>query len=255
MITILTRVFLLLAILASGAALFFVNTSIPERIKAKDKAIEDGVAALAKKDTENKKLTGDLTATKDDLDKSSADNVRMKAEVEDAKKKEADAAAKVAKAESDAQKARAEVQKAKDENKELTDLNKSPAEIREAFAQVIKLREEKFVAEAERKLLYDGLARRSTELANLKGSVDKVMLPPGLKGKITVVDPKWAFVMVNVGGNQGMLPGGEMIVHRDERMLGRIKITQVEANYSIGNIALALKKDEIIEGDSVAAAR
>ena len=89
----------------------------------------------------------------------------------------------------------------------------------------------------------------------MKGSVDKVMLPPGLKGKITVVDPKWAFVMVNVGGNQGMLPGGEMIVHRDERMLGRIKITQVEANYSIGNIALALKKDEIIEGDSVAAAR
>ena len=255
MITILTRIFLVLAILAGGAALYFVNTKIPENIARKDKAIADGAEALTKKETERKKLEGDLAATKDELEKSSADHVRMKAEVEDAKKKEADAAAKVAKAESDAEKARAEVQKAKDENKELTDIGKSASEIRKAFVDLAKTREEKMIAESERKLLYGQYSRLATELANSKGFGDKVRLPPGLKGRITVVDPKWAFVIVNVGGNQGVLPGGEMIVHRDERMIGRIKITQVEPNYSIGNISLALKKDEIIEGDAVASAR
>lgn len=255
MITILTRVFLLLAILATGAALYFVNTKIPENIERKNKTIADGVEALTKKESERKKLADDLAVTKDELEKSTADNVRMKAEVEDAKKKEAEAVAKASKAESDAAKARADVQKAKDENKELTDIGKSAQEIRAAFAEVLRLREEKMVAESERKLLYGQYARVTTELANVKGSTDKVRLPPGLKGRITIVDPKWAFVIVNLGGNQGMLPGGEMVVHREERMLGRIRITQVEANYSIGNIALALRKDEITEGDAVASAQ
>ena len=255
MITILTRIFLVLAILAGGAALYFVNTKIPENIARKDKTIADGAEALVRKESDRKKLADDLAATKDELEKSSADNVRMKAEVEDAKKKEADAATKVAKAEADAAKALAAVQKAKDENKELTDIGKSASEIRKAFVDQAKTREEKMIAESERKLLYDQYARLTTELANSKGFDNKVRLPPGLKGLVTVVDPKWAFVIVNVGGNQGVLPGGEMIVHRDERMLGRIKITKVEPNYSFGNISLALKKDEITEGDAVASAQ
>jgi len=251
----LTRVFLVLAILAGGAALFLVNTKIPEGIAKKDKSISDVAEALDKEKREKSKLNDDLKATKDDLDKATSENVRMKAEVEDAKKKETDAVARAAKAESDAQAARAAVQKAKDENKELTDLGKSPAEIRQAFADLAKTREDKSIAEAERKLLYGQYARLAAELANVRGSGEKVRLPPGLKGKITIVDPKWAFVVVSVGGNQGVLPGGEMIVHRDERLLGRIRITRVEPNYSIGNIALALKKDEITEGDIVASAQ
>ena len=47
-----------------------------------------------------------------------------------------------------------------------------------------------------------------TRLNKYEGTNDVVTLRPDLKGKIVIVDPKWDFVVLDIGENQGVLQDG-----------------------------------------------
>ena len=103
----------------------------------------------------------------------------------------------------------------------------------------------------ENKVLARKITRLSNELATYKGSDTPVELPASLKGKVLVSDPKWNFVVLNVGGDQGALQNGELLVNRNGRLVGKVKITAVEKDRSVANVVPGWLLGEIMEGDLV----
>jgi hypothetical protein len=95
----------------------------------------------------------------------------------------------------------------------------------------------------------EGLKGRIQELVGEEGI--PVILPAGLKGKITVVDPKWDFVVIDLGKNDGMLLHGQMLVSRNGQLLAKVKIVNVEDTRSIANVLPGWKLEDILEGDTV----
>ena len=101
----------------------------------------------------------------------------------------------------------------------------------------------------ENKVLGRRLTQTKAELDLLTGTIDKVPLPPGLKGKIIAVDPKYEFVVLDIGEAQGVLKRGEMLINRSGRLVAKVRILSVEPNRCIANVLPNWKQGEPMEGD------
>ncbi len=76
-------------------------------------------------------------------------------------------------------------------------------------------------------------------------------LPPSLRGKVLVTDPKWNFVVLNVGQEQGVLEYGELLVNRNGKLVAKVKIRSVQKDRSIANVMPGWQLGEVMEGDQV----
>lgn len=95
------------------------------------------------------------------------------------------------------------------------------------------------------------VSRLNNQLAQLVGTNYVVTLRADLKGKIIAVDPKWDFVVLNIGGDQGVLDDGEMLVSRDGRLVAKVIVRSVMKDRSIANVMPGWQLGEVIEGDVV----
>ena len=93
-----------------------------------------------------------------------------------------------------------------------------------------------------------------TRLNKYEGTNDVVTLRPDLKGKIVIVDPKWDFVVLDIGENQGVLQDGELLVSREGKLVAKVVVRTVEKDRSIANVVPGWKLGEVIEGDDVSPA-
>src|SRR6185369_1900411 len=75
------------------------------------------------------------------------------------------------------------------------------------------------IGNQEKTVLTRTVARLNNKLNELLGPGDYVVrLRADLKGKVVVVDPKWDFVVLNIGEEQGVLENGELLVSRDGKL-------------------------------------
>ena len=72
-------------------------------------------------------------------------------------------------------------------------------------------------------------------------------MPVGLAGKVMTVDPKWHFVVLNIGEKQGVLKDGVMNVHRDAKLIGKVRISTVLPDRCIANVMNEWKVTDIVE--------
>ena len=91
----------------------------------------------------------------------------------------------------------------------------------------------------------------TNELAIYKSPEYVVPLPAGLKGKVLVTDPKWNFVVLDIGQDQGVLAYGELLVNRNGRLVAKVKVRSVQKDRSIANVMPGWQLGEVIEGDQV----
>ncbi len=105
--------------------------------------------------------------------------------------------------------------------------------------------------EAENKLLGRKVTDLQTKLARYTDPEKPVYLPAALKGKILVCDPKWNFVILNVGGDQGVLEYGELLVNRNGKLVAKIKVSSVQKDRCVANVVPGWQIGELIEGDQV----
>lgn len=111
------------------------------------------------------------------------------------------------------------------------------------------------VANGEKAVLQKKIIKLNTELLHYTGGPDAVVkLRADLKGKIIVVDPKWDFVVLNIGDDQGVLQDGELLVSRDGKLVAKVIVRSVEKSRSIANIVPGWKLGDVIEGDEVSPA-
>lgn len=102
----------------------------------------------------------------------------------------------------------------------------------------------------EIKILMTKNRRLENELAYYRDPEYRVKLPEGLKGKVLVSDPKWEFVVINVGEEQGVLERGELLVNRDGKLVAKVRIIRVDKDRCIANVVNGWKLGEVFEGDS-----
>lgn len=75
--------------------------------------------------------------------------------------------------------------------------------------------------------------------------------PPGLSGEIMVVNPEWNFVVLNVGSEQGLSVHTEMLVHREDHLVGRVRVSSVKTQNAIAEIMTDWQQAPLREGDHV----
>ena len=105
--------------------------------------------------------------------------------------------------------------------------------------------------DTENKVLLQKLKKTENELAIYTKKEYHVPLPPGLLGKVLVSDPKWNFVVLNVGEDQGVLQYGELLVNRNGKLVAKIRVSTVEKDRSVANILPGWQLGEVMEGDQV----
>jgi myosin heavy subunit len=79
-----------------------------------------------------------------------------------------------------------------------------------------------------------------------------VTAPANLKGKIEIADPKWDFVILDIGEDQGVLENCEFLVSRNGQLVAKVKVTSVQKGRSVANVLPGpWKIGEVVEGDQV----
>jgi len=126
----------------------------------------------------------------------------------------------------------------------------TPEQISGLGKQLKSLQDALAVVEVENKVLLTRVRKLDNELAKYRGG-PPVELPAGLIGKVVVSDPKWNFVVVNVGENQGVLERGELLVNRNGQLVAKVIVTSVQKDRCVANVVPGWQIGEIIEGDQV----
>jgi len=78
----------------------------------------------------------------------------------------------------------------------------------------------------------------------------KVQPPKILEGKVLVVNKDYDFVVVNLGGKDGVRAGQIFSVYHGTKYLGDVKVEKVHDSMAAANFSVSLK-EKISEGDKV----
>ncbi len=107
------------------------------------------------------------------------------------------------------------------------------------------------VVKEENGVLQRTVDRLTAKIQELIGTNYVVTLRADLKGKVVAVDPKWDFVVLNIGGDQGVKDDGEMLVSRDGKLVAKVIARSVQKDRTIANVVPGWQLGDIIEGDEV----
>lgn len=247
----LIRISLIIAILAGLAVggLNFVKVkekittlqaNLAEQTKGRQVAEED--ARVTHKELD--KTTADLKTTRQTLETTTAEKAKAEQEAA-AQAKRAD------KLNDDLNKTRTERDNAQSELAAYVATGLKPEQIVNINKQFNSLQETLSGAQEENKLLGQRIKRLENELALYKVEDYHVPLPASLKGTVLAADPKWNFVVVSVGEDQGVLPQGELLVNRNGKLVAKIKVSTVRKDRCIANVMPGWQLGEVLEGDQV----
>jgi hypothetical protein len=247
----LLRISLIVAILAGlaagGLGYYEVSTQVPALTKQRDDEHTAKVSAqteLAQTKSKLKKTQSDLAQTQQDLADTKSDLAKADARVDEESKQVDQLNQKLTDVSAQRDSAQNELAAYKvigltpeqvlALNKELTDARKG----------IVALNDENAVLGRKLKTV-------TAKYEALVGPDPDIKLPANLKGNILVVDPKWGFVVVNVGESQGAVEAGELLVSRQGKLVAKVVLRSVEKDRSIANIVPGWKLGQPVEGDEV----
>jgi len=247
----LLRISLIVAIIA-GLAVGGLNF-----VKVKEKI----TALAADRDNEKKmkeQAQSELRSTRSELAKANAELKTTKATLEatiaERDKAVSDLAAKTKEADrlsSDLAKTRKEREDAQAELEayKLTDLK--PDQILAIKKQYNDLQKALEGSQEENKLLGQKITKLQTELDRYISPEKPVYLPASLTGKVLVTDPKWNFVILDIGLDQGIKEYGELLVNRNGKLVAKVIVRSAQKNRSVANVMPGWQLGEVMEGDQV----
>ena len=207
---------------------------------------------------EHKKFEKLFTDTDRDLKKRTAELKQTKAELEATtaakEKAETELAAQTKRADKlteDLKKTTEERDNAQAELAAYKATGHTPQQILGMNKEFKKLQDTLEGVQAENKLLGRNLAKTKAALRRYTDPLEPVYLRADLRGRVLVSDPKWNFVVLNVGEDEGVLQDGELLVNRDGRLVAKIVVRSVQKNRSIANVLPGWELGHVMEGDQV----
>jgi hypothetical protein len=124
-------------------------------------------------------------------------------------------------------------------DKQPASVNPGAASTTELQAQLDDARQQLDVAEREKTLLSDkvqAVTERSSQLEDEKKRKAVAHRKVGVQGKVLAVNQAYNFVVLNLGGRNGVEPHSEMLIVREGTFIGKIRISSVEPATAIGDI-------------------
>jgi multidrug efflux pump subunit AcrA (membrane-fusion protein) len=247
----LLRISLILAILAGlaagGLAYMEVTDKIPALTKQRDdenSAKKQALTELASTKSTLKRTQSDLAQTQSDLADTKADRDKEAARAEAQSKRADELNDKLAKATADLADTQNQLASYKATDLTPDQVIKLNKNLKDANSQIEAINLEKTVLQREIVRVKDRLLKYEDPDAFVKLRAD-------LKGKIEAVDPKWDFVVLNIGDEQGAVEDGEMLVSREGKLVAKVIIRSVQKDRCIANIVPGWKLGDPIEGDEV----
>ncbi len=248
----LLRICLIVAILAGlgagGLAYYEFSTQIPQiekqRNDEKDLKVQE-ITAHTKTKAELKKTKSDLAQTTQDLNDTKTELTKSEARADAQTKRADDFATKLTKTAAD-------LQEAQDQVAAYKASGLSPDEVVKLDKNLKATQMELAGVTGERELWHRRWVATDARLQKYEGTGENfVKLRSDLKGAVVVVDPKWDFVVLNIGDELGAIQDGEMLVSRDGKLVAKVVIRSVQKDRCIANIIPGWKLGEVMEGDVV----
>jgi len=247
----LIRISLIVAIIAGLAVSGLNFLKVKEKITTIQQQREDEKSAKVQAQTE-------LASTKKDLEKTSADLKTTKANLETATAEREKAVSDLAAA------TKRNTALTEERDKIRTERNEAQADL-EAYKltglkpeQILAMNKQYKDLQAaldastdEKKLLGQKITRLQTELDRYVNPEKPVFLPASLTGKVLVTDPKWNFVVLNIGLDQGVKEYGELLVNRNGKLVAKVIIRSAQKDRCIANVMPGWQLGEVMEGDQV----
>lgn len=81
-----------------------------------------------------------------------------------------------------------------------------------------------------------GARGRSSQIEEEKKRPETSIAKAGVRGTVLAVNQAYNFVVLNLGGRQGVEPNAEMLVLRGGTLIGKIRVSSVEPSTAIGDI-------------------
>ena len=247
----LIRISLIVAIIAglAVATLNFVKVKkiiVDTRAERDDyhNKFDDTTRKLAKTTADLKATTAALDQTKKDLDATKKERDTAVAATTTLKTQIATLQGNLDKSEKDLSDAKIDLDK-------YHQAFPTPQQALSVSKDMKALQERVAVIEDEKKVLQRQLVRVQNQLNVYIDPTRPIPLPANMIGKVLVADPKWDFVVLSVGEDQGAQEHAEMLVNRDGRLVAKIKITSVQKDRCIANVLPGWKLGEVLEGDQV----
>jgi hypothetical protein len=125
------------------------------------------------------------------------------------------------------------------EEKQPASVNPGAPSVVELQAQLDDARQQLDSGEREKSLLSEKLQsvrERSSQLEDERKRRAVGRGKVGVRGTILAVNQAYNFVVLNLGGRNGVEPHSEMLIVRDGSFIGKIRISSVEPATAIGDI-------------------
>jgi predicted nuclease with TOPRIM domain len=247
----LLRISLIIAIVAGLAAGALTFTKVKDiidttRAERNDWHTKDDAEVLAHTKTKKtlKDTSDKLTATQKNLEQTKGELAAANSKVDDLTKNNADLTDKLAKS-------TASLDDAQQQLERWRILHLTPDQVQGVITNLAQTQKDKEALIAKNLKLQKEVTDWNDRWNNFFQGDQDVPLPTGLRGKIVAVDPKYNFVVLNIGEEQGAKAHGVMLVGKDGMLLGKVRITTVTKNECVANILPNWTRGEIMEGDEV----
>jgi septal ring factor EnvC (AmiA/AmiB activator) len=129
----------------------------------------------------------------------------------------------------------------------ITDLEGQVASLE---ANIAELKTQLAASEEKRKDLEDEVTQLKLQLDMLGRGDGEVKVPP-VHGEILLVNSEWNFVVLNIGMTDKLVPNVEMMVHRNDQLVGKVRVSSVMERCAVAEIQRGWEQLPIQEGDRV----
>jgi hypothetical protein len=248
----LIRISLIVAILGglavAGIDFFVLKDNITKTIADRDTFNQNWHTEL---DAHHKfeKLAKD---TQSKLDKTTQQLVATKQERDDAVAKEAEEEKTLASTQDTLKKTQEDLDATKDKLAAWDALGIPITQARDILNSLKRVQDEEAALQTEKDIIFAKCNKLQSKLDDILGGNADPEMPDGLRGKVLAVDPRYDFVVLDIGTKAGAVMNGKLLVNRNGKLVAKLKITDdVQAERCIANVMPGWKLSDIMEGDEV----
>jgi Skp family chaperone for outer membrane proteins len=245
------RLSLVVAILASAATLYFTHVKVADRISNLTGERDAAQSAQRTAEEQQRKAEKERRLAKEELDKANKALADKSAAFDAASAKLAEQEKRANQLNEDLTRVTGERNTAQDELAVWKQLGVTPEQVKGFNEALVKSNDERDSFQAENKILLRNNDELKVELSRYVGEEIDPKMPAGLNGQVVAVDPKYDFVVLNVGGNQGVVENGKLLVDRNGKLVAKVRVAKVLPDRSIANVMPNWRLADVMEGDKV----
>ena len=247
----LIRISLIVAILGglavAGIDFFVLKANITTTITDRDTFHQNWQAELG----EHHKFEKLAKDTQSKLDKRTQELAAAKQERDTAVAQEAETEKALASTKDTLKKTQEDLAGANDKLAAWDALGIPIVQAREILNSLKRVQDEEAALQTEKEIIYAKCQKLQSKLDDILGTGEPDM-PEGLRGKVLAVDPRYDFVVLDIGEKDGAVMNGKLLVNRNGKLVAKLKITQdIQAKRCIANVEPGWKLSDILEGDEV----